>query len=57
MFVWRETKWNRGVEGGGGVLALPVERGGVADFDDPGADRVEHLERRNDLAGGMDGDL
>ena len=57
MLVRREPERHRGVERRRRLLALPVERGGVAHVGDAGADRVEHLERRHHLARGMHGDL
>ena len=52
-----QSERNRGVERRGGLLALPVERGGVAHFGDFAADRVEHLEGGHHLARRMHGDL
>ena len=53
----RQAERHGGEEGGGRLLALPVERGGVAHLGDAGADRVEHLESRHDFARGGHGDL
>jgi hypothetical protein len=57
MLGGREPERHRGVERRRRLLALPVERRGVADFCDAGADRIQHLERRHHLAGRMDRDL
>ena len=57
MLGRRQPERHGGEERRRRLLALPVERGGVADFGDAGADRVEHFERRHHLARGVHGDL
>ena len=52
MLVRRQPERHRGEEGRRRLLALPVERRGVAHLGDAGADRVEHLESRHHLARG-----
>ena len=52
MLIWKEPKWYRGEKCRRGLLALPVERRGVAHLGDTRADGVEHLESRHDFAGG-----
>ena len=54
MLVRNEPERHRGEERRGRLLALPVERGGVAHLGDAGADGVEHFERRHHFAGGGD---
>ena len=57
MLVRHEPERHRGEERRGRLLALPVERGGVAHLGDAGADRIEHLEGRHHFAGGRDRDF
>ena len=57
MLVRHQPERHRGEEGRRRLLALPIERGGVAHLGDAGADRVEHLEGRHDLARGRHGDF
>lgn len=57
MLAGREPERHGGEERRGRHLALPVERRGVADLGNAAADRVEHLEGRYDLTGGMHRDV
>src|SRR6185437_12101901 len=53
----RQAERHRGVERRSRHLALPIERGGVADIGNAVADRVEHAEGRYDFACGIDCDV
>ncbi len=57
MLGWRQADGHGGEEGGRRHLALPVERGGVADIGDAVADRFQHAEGRHTLRGRIDRDV
>ena len=57
VLAGRESERHRGEEGRRRHLALPVERGGVADIGDAVADGIEHLEGRHHFARGVDRDV
>jgi hypothetical protein len=54
MLGRREPERHRGEEHRRRHLALPEERGGMADLRRAGGNRVEHLEGRHQLAGGIE---